>query len=310
MQHKRVWFTSACMCIVVFLLSSGPMPPARTRPLYVGHARGSTSTLRRPSWMNKPVFGADPASSASNVSDPNCLAGPPYASRKVHFFSFASGPYLKALKRISEEAEETGAFDAVHAFTPEDIDRDYYEAHRDVLALERGVGYWLWKPYFLSLLLSRLQCGDIVMYADSGCEFTGNPAHYVDLASEYGFVGFKLPLTFHQLRRWTKGDIFDALGMDMDTFGGERQHVGGIWLFQKRTETLAFVQDWLHFSEDAQLITDAPSVTPDHPDFQENRHDQSIYSLLLYKHGLQLVLEDRTFPRENAPIIHAARKRD
>jgi hypothetical protein len=246
MQHKRVWFTSACMCFIMWLHSTtSPMPLGHELPVYVGHPRGSTATLRRPSWMHNrgpPV---------SNTTDTNCSAGPPYAKRMVHFFSFASGPHLKALKRITHEAEVTGAFDAVHAFTPEDIDRDYYEAHSDILSQKRGVGYWLWKPYFLWLLLSRLQCGDIVMYADSGCEFTGDPAHYVNLASEYGFVGFKLPLKSHQLRRWTKGDIFDALGMDMEIFGGERQHVGGIWLFQKRTETLAFVQDWLRFSEGA-----------------------------------------------------------
>ncbi len=60
--------------------------------------------------------------------------------------------------------------------------------------------------------------------------------------------------------------------------------------------------------EDLQLITDAPSITPNHPDFpRRTAHDQSIYSLLLYKHGLELILEDRTSPREN-PNIHAARK--
>ena len=110
--------------------------------------------------------------------------------------------------------------------------------------------------------------------------------------------------------KWTKGDIFEAVGLDMDTFGFERQLVGGIWLIQKRPKMERFVSDWLHLSENYQLVYNAPSITPNHPDFQENRHDQAIYSLLVYKYGIQIVLEDRTFPRELSPIVHAARRRD
>jgi hypothetical protein len=85
-------------------------------------------------------------------------------------------------------------------------------------------------------------------------------------------------------------------------------HVGGIWLFQKRTETLAFVQDWLRFSEDLELITDAPSIprtTPTSPG-EPPRPEHLLPPP--HKHGLELILEDRISPRENAPIIHAARK--
>jgi hypothetical protein len=114
------------------------MPLGHEPPVYVGHPRGSTATLRRPSWMHnqgRPV---------SNTTDTTCSSAPPYAKRKVHFFSFASGPHLKAIKRITHEAEVTGAFDAVHAFTPEDIDRDYYQAHSNVLCRRSagsGIGF-------------------------------------------------------------------------------------------------------------------------------------------------------------------------
>ena len=96
----------------------------------------------------------------------------------------------------------------------------------------------------------------------------------------------------------------------MALFGDERQHVGGIFLIAKTPRNERFVADWLRLCEDPQLVTDLPSRLPNHAEFQENRHDQSIYSLLIYKHGMGLVLEDRTFPRSLAPVIHAARRRD
>jgi hypothetical protein len=113
---------------------------------------------------------------------------------RVVFFSFASGAYLASLRRILAEARATGVFDEVLGFTPEDIPRDYFVAHADVLNATRGRGFWAWKPYFLRRLLDRLAPGDVVMFADAGCEFTGNPQTYVDVARRYGFLGFRLPL--------------------------------------------------------------------------------------------------------------------
>jgi hypothetical protein len=73
-----------------------------------------------------------------------------------------------------------------------------------------------------------------------------------------------------------------------------------IWLFQKNLLNDRFISDWLRFSENAQLITDAPSIAPNHASFVENRHDQSIFGLLVIKYNLGVVLKDQTWPRENS----------
>ena len=68
-------------------------------------------------------------------------------------------------------------------------------------------------------------------------------------------------------------------------YGDERQHVGGIFLIAKTPRNERFVDDWLRLCEDAQLVTDRPSISPNHAEFDENRHDQAIYSLLILKHA-------------------------
>ena len=299
--------------IIMWLLCYNPIKTVRPRT-YVPNYRGTVQKYTIPS---ESFFGSSKTITKRIIPDIPDFPDPDFPlyshhlpSRKVYFFSFASGEFLPALIRITNEAKNTGCFDEVFAYTPEDIDDEYMKLHFDVLNSTRGRGYWLWKPYFLAKILEKMQYGDVIMYADSGCEFTGSPEYYIDLAQRYGFVGFKLPGSRHLAVKWTKGDIFEAVGLDMDTFGFERQLVGGIWLIQKRPKMERFVSDWLHLSENYQLVSDAPSITPNHPDFQENRHDQAIYSLLVYKYGIQIVLEDRTFPRELSPIVHAARRRD
>jgi hypothetical protein len=71
----------------------------------------------------------------------------------------------------------------------------------------------------------------------------------------------------------------------MQMYGDERQHVGGIFLIAKTPRNERFVDDWLRLCEDAQLVTDRPSISPNHAEFDENRHDQAIYSLLILKHA-------------------------
>lgn len=231
-----------------------------------------------------------------------------HSGTKNVFFSYGSGRYHASLKRILEEATKTGVFDEVIGFGPENIDTEYRIAHADVLNGTRGGGYWLWKSYFLKRLFSRLNNGDVVMYADAGCEFISSPQVYIDLARRHGFVGFQMLHLSHN--EYTKGDVFHALKMEMDVYGKEGQMVGGIWLFQKNSLNELFIAEWIRFSEDAQLITDAPSKSANHASFVDHRHDQSIFGLLALKFNLGLVLNDQTYPREKSPIIYAARRRD
>lgn len=211
---------------------------------------------------------------------------------KAFFVTYGSGKYLPSMARLVQEAKDSGEFDVVHGYTPGDIDGAFARANARVLEQERGDGFWLWKPYFVRRVMrEEMQAGDVLFYADAGCEFKGSPRPYLDLARRYGFLGFRLSFV---VKHWTKGDVFRALDMDMGTFGDERQMVGGIFAMMKTPSMTRFLDEWLHFARQPQLVDDSPSVAPNAPGFVEHRHDQAIFTLLVYKHGLALVLEDET----------------
>jgi hypothetical protein len=206
--------------------------------------------------------------------------------------TYGSGKYAPSMARLVQEAKATGEFDVLHGFTREDIDQDFARANAGTLSQKRGDGFWLWKPYFVQRVMrEEMQAGDVLFYADAGCEFKGSPRPYLDLARRYGFLGFRLSFV---VKHWTKGDVFRALDMDMGTFGDERQMVGGIFAMMKTPTMTRFVDEWLHFARQPQLVDDSPSAAPNAPGFVEHRHDQAIFTLLVYKHGLALVLEDET----------------
>jgi hypothetical protein len=256
--------------------------------------------------------GAAAGAAAPLSPPPEALLGAPAAAPaplpRAVFVTFGSAPYAAALRRIEREARATGAFAEVHAFTEADIAPEYAAAHADVLRQPRGAGLWLWKPYLVARVLAGLAEGELLLYADAGCEFRASPAPYLELARRHGFLGFRLEAE-HTLQRWTKGDVFAAAGLELGLFGIEPQLVGGVFALRKSARIVAFVAHWLRLCEDLQVIGDAPSVAPNHPGFQGGRHDQAILSALFYKLAPGLALADQTWPAERAPVIAASRRR-
>jgi hypothetical protein len=160
---------------------------------------------------------------------------------------------------------------------------------------------------FIYRTLLHLMSGDILMYADSGCEFKSSPAPWMAAAEEKGFLGFQMVLP---TRMWTKGDVFAATGMDMSKYADAGQHMATVMLMKRGPPgglIMRVMAEWLTLSADPQLITDAPSKLPNHADFRDHRHDQAIYSLLVYKYGLPTLADD-TAPGETAPIVAKSRR--
>ena len=223
------------------------------------------------------------------------------------FLTYGTGRFAGQRDRLAAEARASGVFGRVVAADAASIDAAYAARHAAILGAPRGAGYWLWKPYMIHKLLMEAADGDVVMYVDAGSVLTGDPTPLLALARKHGFLGFRMP---HMTQGWTKGDVYKALDMDVALFGRERQLSGAVLFFKKCPRTLDLVRRWLALCERADLVTDAPSVAPNHADFQEHRHDQSILSLLLLKHGVPLVMEDVTYPREVANMVWVARLSD
>jgi hypothetical protein len=201
------------------------------------------------------ALAASPASAAAS----SAAAGAPLP--RAAFVTFGTAPFAAALRRIEREARATGAFAAVHAFTDADIAPEYARAHADVLRQPRGGGLWLWKPYFVARVLAGLAEGELLLYADAGCELRASPAPYLELARRHGFLGFRLEAE-HTLQRWTKGDVFAAVGLELGLFGIEPQVIATVFAMRKSARTTALVAHWLRLCEDLQLIGEGESHAP------------------------------------------------
>lgn len=229
------------------------------------------------------------------------------------FVTYADAAFERARKRISREAAAIGDFDVVVEMTRVDLDAEFYAKNKGILDQRRGGGYWLWKPWAAARVGGLLRDNDYLVYLDSGCKIAKSLQPWLDAVTTADPGWYVLEFD-ERVARWTKGDIFKALGVTVADYGEYKQVLAGIWAMRKTPAAWKILEEWLRFAQDEQLITDATSIEPNPQGFTENRHDQSIFSLLIRIHGVKTIAQDNTYPEEHArrvgAIVIAARSRD
>lgn len=197
--------------------------------------------------------------------------------------------YEDSRMRLNRSARTFG-IDAIRSYDFDDIRATpFYNDNREILDQPTGMGYWLWKPYIIREALLSLPDDAIVIYSDSGIELTASPEPLLTICRQQAPV-----LLFgngdHTNAAWTKRDCFILMDCDSEYYWHAPQCDAAFALFRKCAETIAFVEEWLHFCRDARILTDQPNTCGkrDLPDFIQHRRDQSVLSLLAQKHRLPL----------------------
>lgn len=219
---------------------------------------------------------------------------------QIHLVNYATDRFLKAQKRLNRSARKFG-IDHCLSYTNRDIlQTEFYQKNKDILNQERGAGYWLWKPYIILQALEQANEGDIIIYSDSGAEIIASLQPLVDLClKRNGLIFFQVPCytkTFVN-KSWTKRDCFILMEADNETFHQARQVAGSPSLFIKNKVNIDFVRRWLSYCEDPRIITDQPNACGkrNYPEFYDHRHDQSVLSILVKKHGLEIFRDPSQF---------------
>ncbi|GMO51552.1 MAG: hypothetical protein Pg6C_16380 [Treponemataceae bacterium] len=83
-------------------------------------------------------------------------------------------------------------------------------------------------------------------------------------------------------KQWTKGDLFDYFDVRNKPEIYPHQIAATALLVKKADKSVKIIDRWLKvFYDNFNLVDDTPSLSPNFPEFVENRHDQSIWSILV-----------------------------
>jgi hypothetical protein len=233
--------------------------------------------------------------------------------RKFVFITFG-GPkerFKNPLVRIYNEAKNFSVFDEIYCFDDSDLKKDeiFWNKHGSFIEKNyKGYGYWIWKPYLIHKKLNELNEGDILVYADCGCEININGKkrfnEYIDMLdnneNNYGIISFQME---HLEKLWTKKAILQWFEAD-ENIKNTGQCIGGIQIIKKNEHSINIINEWLNNIK-YEFINDTRN--DEEPYFIENRHDQSIYSIIVKKYG-SIKLSDETWFHDwnngiNYPIL-------
>jgi hypothetical protein len=206
---------------------------------------------------------------------------------RTFLVNYSDDRYRAARFRLNRSATRHGV-EGVVSWSAQDVHQSaFYEQHRLTLDSPRGAGYWLWKPFIILDLLSKVNDGDIVIYCDSGMELIRPPDDVLASCAENdGFFCCKQP--GHQNFMWTKRDCFFYMGCDDEDDHADWQSDASFMAFQKNAATTEFVAEYRSHCCDARILTDQPNECglPNLEGFRDHRHDQSVLSLLLRRWGI------------------------
>lgn len=145
-----------------------------------------------------------------------------------------------------------------------------------------------------------------MFYSDSAADFIDNAGGIFEILNQN--KAFMIPFQLeHSEKTWTKSDAFILMNMDNPNATESVQFLSSFVCFKKTPESVRFVSEWLtyatvdtiygnHITLDIELISNKdPRIITDQKDllgtprnsFQNHRHDQSIYSLLVKKWKLR-----------------------
>ena len=225
-------------------------------------------------------------------------------TKKIILFAFATKDLIRSAERLKKQAIKLDIYDEIKILNEDSIISD----NKKILELKksskksRGYGYWFWKPFLILDIMKNLQEGDIIHYLDIGCHLQLDGIdrfrEYLDivennnkgiLAFQYYSLKENLNLNINfPLReefKYTKADLLDFFSViDNKEITNTPQFWAGNFFIKKNDFTINFLNTWLNtIILNPNLINDTPSIKKNFEGFIENRHDQSVFSILCKK---------------------------
>jgi hypothetical protein len=217
-----------------------------------------------------------------------------YKSVRKVLVTFASGQsYEESQKEFCASALKNNRFWFVEANNPCTLDAEFRARNAELLSMPKGAGYWIWKPYLIHRAMLRMSENDFIMYADTspktGLTLDVAVEPVIDwLFEEPRRVGSLLLRGFTH-SHWTKRDCFHFMSCDQPDFWNKPQIQTSPFAMLVNAESRELVREWMQFAADRRVLTDEENKCglPNLDGFREHRHDQSVLTNCIYKHGFQ-----------------------
>lgn len=218
-------------------------------------------------------------------------------NKKVHMITYGDDKFYDAKKVLCDEAVLSKFFYSIKSYSRKNLSPSFLNRYETVLNMPRGGGYFIWRGDIIIQRLEEIDEGDFLIYNDSGNTINSNGRNkfieYINKLNDspYGLLWFQ---TSYTEKNWTTKEIFDYFNVNLNSsVSNTGQHWIGCLIIQKNEHSMNIFKKYLQTLEDNVLLfTDEYNSSQTHK-FTENRHDQSILSVISKIDGCVSILPTR-----------------
>ena len=210
----------------------------------------------------------------------------------VIFATYGSfGNYVDAGLRLIEQAKSLKIFNETYLLTDSDLRlRNQKWAEWSSMLEKQDIPnryYQAGKAFLIQHVIhDKCQAGDVIMYADVGCEIVNNLyakaklKKLIECASLHGGIAEQLE---YPEENYTKNDLLRHFGSSIE-FSKSGQIQNSYFILRCDDKTRYMVDEWVNIiNPSTGLWRDPVERTSEQPYFVDHRRDQSIFSLLWKK---------------------------
>ena len=221
----------------------------------------------------------------------------------IHLITYGDKKYEKSKQRLYNEAKNTNWFNSITLYGPENLDNNFKNKFNDILNMPRGAGYWIWKSHIIKKKLNEINDNDILIYLDAGCSINEKGKkrldEYVDMLNKNGegIISFQMP---HIEKNYTTKEIFTYFDIDINSnIANSGQILGGIRIMKKNHNLIKLINLEEKTLYDNKLLFTDYYHNNQYTFFIDNRHEQSVFSIIRKIHG-SILLKDETWFGNNS----------
>ncbi len=167
---------------------------------------------------------------------------------------------------------------------------EYYPKYAS--ALDRTGWGFAFKPIGFWETLKIMDEGDVALWVDSNHVVGMDPSPLYDVGSKYSVYAQDHIWTYYPNKDWTHRDTFVNMGCDEEKYWNAPQMHCCITGIKKDELGMKFAEEYLKCCLDDR-ITFGEGKNPDFPSYKENRHNQSVFSILVAKYNIPYVNRTR-----------------
>jgi len=230
-----------------------------------------------------------------------------YFKASYQIITFGTDDLYKNQKiRFKKQATDIDFFDNIIIEDEKTIKPLLKEHENFIINNKKGYGYWIWKPIIIKNQLEKMSENDILFYLDCGSSIINNNDklnEYINILKDKEIIVFNN--TDYKIKSYIKTNVINEFNITDDILE-TYQIEGGCIILKNSKKTKEFIDEWIKYmiKDNYQLLNDDLLTLSQNKEFIQNRHDQSILTVLARQKDYIYINNGLEELYSNGPFLH------